>query len=499
MSNGFFGSNDPQRESERRMSDERNRDFGGAAPSRGPEQGAGERRDAGADALLELARLIGQSDPFAPEGAKSASMPAAGVADGRLASVSRTVAAQHQPPAATRDPFVPPVPDGPYDDRSRREPDFGEPSVPVPPAPPEADDGPDFLRMPADRNGYPVAPRHGADEREFERGGRRQQAAYGHPGEYAEDEYAEGEYGMEPDDYDDDEPPSRRRRPGVVLTVLGLAVFGSAAAYGYRTVFNGAPPGPAPVILADKSPTKTTPLTDTRQESGRAGGVGERLERRDEEPVDLSTYRGLPGSGQFPQDAAGGIPANPNIMPTTPGAVAPQADSKRVRTVPISVDSGTSSRNQPRGVAVPVQTPAQSQASQSQAAQSQAAQSQAAQVPPPSRPAVAPPPPQRQAALAPAPAPAADSAAASPAVESGGYVVQVSAVRSEADAQAAFSRLQTKYPVLSGHQPLIRRKDQGDKGIFFAAQVGPFGAKSEADQLCDQLKSAGGSCYVLRN
>jgi hypothetical protein len=80
-----------------------------------------------------------------------------------------------------------------------------------------------------------------------------------------------------------------------------------------------------------------------------------------------------------------------------------------------------------------------------------------------------------------------------------GYVVVLSAVRSEADAEAAFRQLQAKYPVLSGRQPLIRRKDQGDRGTFLAAQVGPFGAKSEADQLCEQLKSAGGSCFVQRD
>jgi cell division septation protein DedD len=102
--------------------------------------------------------------------------------------------------------------------------------------------------------------------------------------------------------------------------------------------------------------------------------------------------------------------------------------------------------------------------------------------------------------LAPAPSAADTTAAvATSPVESGGYVVQLSAVRSEADAQTVFNKLQAKYPMLSGRQPLIRRKDQGEKGIFFAAQVGPFGAKTEADQLCEQLKSAGGSCYVLRN
>ena len=93
----------------------------------------------------------------------------------------------------------------------------------------------------------------------------------------------------------------------------------------------------------------------------------------------------------------------------------------------------------------------------------------------------------------------APEAAASRAVEAGGFVVQLSAQRSEAEAQAAFRTLQTKYAVLSGRDPLIRRKDLGEKGIFFAAQVGPFGVKGDADQLCETLKAAGGACFVQRN
>ncbi len=85
------------------------------------------------------------------------------------------------------------------------------------------------------------------------------------------------------------------------------------------------------------------------------------------------------------------------------------------------------------------------------------------------------------------------------ATEAGGFVVQVSSQRSEADAQAAFRTLQAKYPVLSGRELLIRRKDLGERGVFFAAQVGPFGVRSEADQLCETLKTAGGACFVQKN
>jgi SPOR domain len=96
-------------------------------------------------------------------------------------------------------------------------------------------------------------------------------------------------------------------------------------------------------------------------------------------------------------------------------------------------------------------------------------------------------------------APPAVREAATRGIEAGGFVVQLSAARSEPEAQAAFRTMQAKYSVLSGRRPLIRRKDQGERGIFYAAQVGPFDAKSDADQVCETLKSAGSTCFVQKN
>ena len=96
-------------------------------------------------------------------------------------------------------------------------------------------------------------------------------------------------------------------------------------------------------------------------------------------------------------------------------------------------------------------------------------------------------------------APQAAPEAAIRGIEAGGFVVQLSAQRSGAEAQAAFRTLQAKYSVLNGRELLVRRKDQGERGIFYAAQVGPFGVKSDADQLCEMLKSAGGRCFVQKN
>jgi len=85
------------------------------------------------------------------------------------------------------------------------------------------------------------------------------------------------------------------------------------------------------------------------------------------------------------------------------------------------------------------------------------------------------------------------------AADTGHYLVQLSAQRSETEAEASFRSLQTKYPnVLGGRQPIINRADKGEKGIFYRAQLGPFGTAEEANQLCNNLKAAGGQCFVYR-
>jgi cell division protein FtsN len=89
-----------------------------------------------------------------------------------------------------------------------------------------------------------------------------------------------------------------------------------------------------------------------------------------------------------------------------------------------------------------------------------------------------------------APAPAAGA----------GYLVQVSSQRNEADAQASFRALQGKFPtVLGSREPVIKRADLGEKGVYYRALVGPFGSSDEASQFCGSLKTAGGQCVIQKN
>ena len=80
-------------------------------------------------------------------------------------------------------------------------------------------------------------------------------------------------------------------------------------------------------------------------------------------------------------------------------------------------------------------------------------------------------------------------------------MVQVSAQKSEAEAQSSYQNLQAKYPsVLGSKQANIRRVDLGDKGgVFFRAQVGSFTTADQANAFCTSLKEAGGQCIVQKN
>ncbi|MEP3233210.1 MAG: SPOR domain-containing protein [Hyphomicrobiales bacterium] len=92
-------------------------------------------------------------------------------------------------------------------------------------------------------------------------------------------------------------------------------------------------------------------------------------------------------------------------------------------------------------------------------------------------------------------APAATSS--TPAANSGDYVVQLSAQRSDEAARTNFRRLQQRYSVLANYSLNVQRADLGDRGVYHRVRVGPF-ARSAANSVCERVKSQGGDCIVRR-
>jgi len=448
--------------------DHTQRPFRATEPSARP---ASERAAAGSDPLAELARLIGQNDPFGEFG---------------------------RPPAV--DPRAPSQPEqgahGYYDTPT------------VPGAPPMA-----------------VSDQAGHAQQGYD--------PAAHPEMHPDPDPHMAPYGAEELDFYDDVPPRRRMGVVAIAAVFVLAVLGTAGAVGYRALFGSSSSGPPPVIKANTTPSKVAPASKKDGQSAKLiqdrvteKGAGEKLVSREERPIDMNKPAGV-----FPQ--AQGAASSGSVQPPALGSGVIATDPKKVRTIAI----------RPDGVAVPgasaaMPTPAPAAgaptarvtnitpAERPPEPPATSAQPAATEEPPPPRqtsaraapaPRNAPlslnPNAELSPAAAPAPAPAAPpprAATAAPtqlapqagsqgASAAGGYAVQVSSRRSEADAQASFRSLQSRYPdQLGGRQPLIRRVDLGEKGIYYRTMVGPFDSSEEAKQLCEQLKAVGGSCFIQR-
>jgi cell division septation protein DedD len=356
------------------------------------------------------------------------------------------------------------------------------------------------------------------------------------------------------EDQYDDETSGGTRRSGlvIVLAMLGLVFVGATGAFAYRAMFGGAILAPSlpPVIKANNGPNKIVPNRSDTQAAANPGGTAnaaspEKLVSREEQPVAIQPPNApprvvstipVPPASSGPQQAgvpvslpAPGVvaPAPPAAAPAPsappPKAAAPAAGStepKKIHTVTIRSDQvGNAAAPAPTSAPTPLvpppaarsherDAPPARQQSAAPAPRAGGANAPLALVPTAQGPAQSPAPvaePTRtrvaraEPAGAPAPlatAPAAPAAAAA----GGGYAVQVTSQRSEAEAQSAFKALQAKFPgQLGSHQPLIHRADLGDKGTYYRAMVGPFASAEAAASLCSSLKAAGGSCIVQRN
>ena len=237
----------------------------------------------------------------------------------------------------------------------------------------------------------------------------------------------------------------------------------------------------------------------------------ERMVSREEQPVALPT----PPRSVAPSAAFAPAASAPLVPPQPPAAVA--NEPKRVKTMTIRADSDPTSaapaqtsqpRAQERGRACLEEfrlkvasgdLPSNADLNRYVAWCIGADGSSSMVWPNASQPVTLPPaaaaPPSSATAVPTVPTP---SRSAAPAVA---YVVQVSAQRTEAEAQSSYRALQQKYPaVLGSREAYFRRVDLGEKdGIFYRAQVGSFATSEQATAFCDNLKTAGGQCIVQRH
>jgi hypothetical protein len=456
------------------------------------------------DPLAELARLIGQTDPFAMGRANHPLQPRAVEAD------------PYEQPAPVDDD--PPAGPPPWMQRATRheapQEDYPNPVHPLhryatPVAPPEPE--------------YHPAPSFAETDHEPDPS-RYDEALYGEldPGQqqphdpaYADDAYAyQDGYADEPDEQ------VKKRSTGLitVVAVLALAVVGTGAAFAYRTFVGSPRSGEPPIIKADTGPTKIVPApadgTSKVPDRMATGDGAEKIVPREEAPVDVNARSGP--RVVFP-------PLNQNANPPPAASVASGA------LAPTSAGNGTLSSNEPRKIRTLAVKGDQADAGTPVGAAPPAKPAPASRAAATAAPAPAlAPPPGSVAATRPSPSASNANASSAPlsltpqggqpaaATErthvattnpvqtapggNGGYLVQVASQKNEADAQASYRALQGKYPsVLGSRSPVIKRADLGDKGVYYRAMVGPFGSSDEASQFCGSLKTAGGQCVVQRN
>jgi len=491
-------------------------------------------KNPGSDPLAELARLIGQTDPFGEYGRDSARRTHVPQPTER-SDWSRDPAGTPYDPHSGADQRAPQrLDDGqrlqerlddqmpqhlddeeyysarsaPRDNQYVRQPYGGTPSG--------ADD---LYQADHEGRGYPS----GQPDYQYD--------AHAHdPAQFPEEEYYEDE-------------PSPRRRLGVmaIAGVCALAAIGTAGAYGYRALFGSASTQPPPVIKADAGPSKIVPATTGKDAQSNKlitdrvneRGQSEKLVSREEQPVPNATAIGTSqmasqstlGSGVVGSEpkkvrtiaihpdqpiVADATPSSPVPLaaparPAAPAARTPPPSAPAMQPAPPSrvADNAGADAEQdaasapPARSALPVRQAAPASGNSPLSLSPDAAPARAAARAPtpaasaPARTAAVAAPAQ----MAPTPVPAASGNAGGP-----GSYVQVSSQRSEAEAQAAFRSLQAKYPdQLGGRQPMIYKVDLGSKGTYYRAMVGPFTNASEAGDLCSSLKAAGGQCLIQKN
>jgi SPOR domain len=389
------------------------------------------------DPLAELARLIGQNDPFVDirrQDPRGSAAPAGG---------------QHLTPQTT----------------------------------------PDWrARSPGAREGQ----RGGHDDPGYQGEARYQEPQYeGYQGAYAEHGSENQAYDYEANAYYDDqmppqgqesydEAPPAKRRGGLttVAAVVALAILGTGGVYGYRAwIGPSGVAGEPPVIKAEQAPTKVVPAAPSsdnqlnKQIYDRVGDRGgEKVVPREEQPVDVrNAVRSTP-------PALGAVGSTGSVLPPlaapAPSTAAAGSEPKKVKTVPIRPD-------QPAGAAA-----------SSQSTRSLAATQGAPVAPSPAPTRVATIPIQPSAAR---PAPATS--------EGGNYVQvssqykEADALASFKVLQGKYPDL------LAGQRVTVQRVDLSDRGlgVRYRAMVGPFSSVDEAKQLCASLKSAGAQCVVPTN
>jgi hypothetical protein len=346
--------------------------------------------------------------------------------------------------------------------------------------------------------------------------------------------FQEGRSYAEPED--SFAPVAPRSRKGVIAigAVLGAAVIGVSGVLMLRSESLIGGNGEPPVVQADAGPSKLAPqnpggLVIPNQNKqiyeGPAQDAQTRVVNREEQPIDVRQAARTAAATADPQvRMSPSVPPSASAVPllqgTSNSAVGLLGEPRRVRTVSIRPD-GT------------IIMPGQSASSSAAAAPAAMPRMEAPLASPPAasqaKPAPAPRPrdvtstpiapraaeqtvgaplqitseavrPKADTRVAAAPQqilrePAETSAAL---IKSPGFSVQLGVRNTEREGRALFEQLQQRFAGdLNGYSPFFRQAEINGKTAY-RVRVGPM-SRDDAVSLCSRLKASGAPCWVADN
>lgn len=490
-------------------------------PSAQPQPNPGVRNDP----LAELARIVGQDDPFqailsndraARPRPQSAAIDDLFAASGPVAPASRDVHDHHR-------------------GMRRQEPQFGLDPFPAETARPAEPAYPYETGQPP-QQGQVGYDNHAYDDQSYYQEAAPQQArTFDEPDAHGS-RLAAGS--------------SRFRKRAVAVGLIGAAVaIGVGGSYLVLARPGAGTSGAPPLVKAQNEPVKVQPQNpggveipnQNKQiyERSAQPGTETRVVNREEQPVDVR--QAVRMNGGDPAAQAGAPPAaqpsnglnlgeprrvrtvsvrpdgtivRPETAPPPPGAPsAPSAPRSPIPTMtlptaaqaqppaqpantgPVQVASAQAQPTPVSGRPAASTPPAPAAATPAPATPATAAARPATPAPAPATPASGPSPQQRVAAVP--PAAAAAPAAPAPVAGDGSFSVQLGVANSEGEANASLARLQRRFPELEGLPSLIRRAEVNGNSVY-RVRVGPL-SREEASSLCSRLQGQGGQCFVARN
>jgi sporulation related protein len=286
----------------------------------------------------------------------------------------------------------------------------------------------------------------------------------------------------------------------IVLALLVLAMFAGVVWLAYtQGVARGR--GETPVLTAAAGPERVAPP---------GGGAGAQV-----------PYQGFKIYEQPapPDDEAADNTPKPPAPKPAPVAEAPPPKPAPTPVAPAPAPTAMTAAP-PKPVVAPPPAAAKPAAPAPKSVASLIQQSNTA--PPPAKPVPAPkpvtPPPAMKQALVPPPGPATGAPrqlglatappppvakpiaavpAPGPAAAAGGYVLQIGAYKSQADAEAAWKAYKGRHAaLLTGYSENIQQVELGEKGTWYRLRVAGLGDREVALALCDRLKADGGACIL---